>query len=233
MTALPSFVELMASLGLDNKKSSPSPTQEFSSPAIVVSSEHEPTQEHITSRIRVARYSPYGAPISHSHRRSASTLSSDGTDSELPNRTNPASPRHRPCALKLGPESRHRHVSDPEFSANMPISTFVRRKTPTSSPVSPTFAHRTRRRSQSPTIIPVSLPTVPPVFGSHIQHRSDGSPVPSSPSESDDEYSLIHRRSERLTPEYSFPEGRHAAISSFSRDNLVQDATTRCVSPLA
>lgn len=104
MTALPSFVELMATLGLDNK-SSPSPTQEFSSPAIVVSSEHEPTQDHISSRIRVARYSPYGAPIvslstrtrsnrsslqpapqSHSHRRSASTLSSDGTDSELPNR---------------------------------------------------------------------------------------------------------------------------------------------------
>ena len=64
MTALPSFVELMASLGLDNnKKSSPSPTQEFSSPAIVVSSELEPTQEHLSSRIRVARYSPYGAPI--------------------------------------------------------------------------------------------------------------------------------------------------------------------------
>ena len=147
--------------------------------------------------------------------------------------TNTASPRHRPCALKLGPESRHRHVSDSESSANMPISTFVRRKTPTSSPVSPTFAHRTRRRSQSPTINPVSLPTVPPVFGSHIQHRSDGSPVPSSPSESDDENSRIHRRAERLTPEYSFPEDRHAAISSFSRDNLVQDATARCVSPLA
>lgn len=58
MTALPSFVELMASLGLDNKST---PTQELPSPAIVVSSEHE--QEHISSRIRVARYSPYGAPI--------------------------------------------------------------------------------------------------------------------------------------------------------------------------
>jgi len=63
MTALPSFVELMASLGLDNKKSSPPPAQELSSPAIVVSSEHEPTQEHISSRIRVVRYSPYSAPI--------------------------------------------------------------------------------------------------------------------------------------------------------------------------
>jgi hypothetical protein len=232
MTALPSFVELMATLGLDNKKSSPSSTKEFSSPAIVVSSENESTQEHISSRIRVARYSPYGAPISHSHRRSASTLSNDGTDSELPIRTTPTSPRHKPCALNLGPESRHRHVNDPESSANMPISTFVRRKTPTSSPVSPTFAHRTRRRSQSPTINPVSLPTLPPVFGSLIQHRSDGSPV-SSPSESDDETAHIHRRNERLTPEYCFPEDRHTAISSFSRNHLVQDATSRCVSPLA
>ena len=264
MTALPSFVELMASLGLDNnKKSSPSPTQEFSSPAIVVSSEHEPTQEHISSRIRVARYSPYSAPIvsvvtrprlncsslqralqSHSHRRSASTLSSDGTDSELPIRarfrdlrssffvvanlpSQSTSPRHRPCALKLGPESRHRHVNDPESSANMPISTFVRRKTPTSSPVSPTFAHRTRRRSQSPAINPVSLPTLPPVFVSHISHRSDGS---SSPSESEDENSPVSRHTERLTPDYPFVE---AVASSLPRNNLVQDATSRCVSPLA
>jgi len=62
MTALPSFVELMATLGLNNK-SSPSPTQGFSSPAIVVSPEYDPSQEHIASRIRVARYSPYGAPM--------------------------------------------------------------------------------------------------------------------------------------------------------------------------
>ena len=257
----------MATLGLDNKSSPPS-SQELPSPAIIVSSEHEHTQEHISSRIRVTRYSPYGAPIvsvpaclrsshptlqlclpqSHSHRRSASTLSNDGTDSELPNRVrfrhielflllmrsqiNPSSPRHRPCALKLGPESRHRHVNDPESSANMPISTFVRRKTPTSSPVSPTFAHRTRRRSQSPTINPVSLPTLPPVFGSHVHYRSDGSPV-SSPSESDEEDNRIRRRAERLTPEHPFAEDRHAAISSFSRSNLVQDAASRCVSPLA
>jgi len=263
MTALPSFVELMASLGLDNNnnKSSSSPTQEFSSPSIVVSSEHEPIHEHISSRIRVARYSPYGAPIvslatrprsdcsslqrpsqSHSHRRSASTLSSDGTDTELPTRvrscdrgllyttdtpSQTTSPRHRPSALKLGPESRHRHVNDPESSANMPISTFVRRKTPTSSPVSPTFAHRTRRRSQSPTINPVSLPTLPPVFVSHIPHRSDGS---SSPAESDDENSHVPRRAERLTPDYSLAEDRDVVvISSFPGNNLVQ----RCVSPLA
>ena len=63
MTSLPSFVELMASLGLDNKKSSHPSTHEFSSPSIVVSSEHEPAQEHVSSRIRVVRYSPYGAPI--------------------------------------------------------------------------------------------------------------------------------------------------------------------------
>ncbi|KAF9649633.1 hypothetical protein BDM02DRAFT_3186126 [Thelephora ganbajun] len=230
MTALPSFVELMASLGLDNnKKSSLPPTQELSSPAIVVSSEHESTQDHISSRIRVARYSPYGAPISHSHRRSASTLSIDGTDSELPSRTNSASPRHRPCALKLGSESKHRHVNDPESSANMPISTFVRRRTPTSSPVSPTFAHRTRRRSQSPTINPVSLPTLPPVFVPHVQHRGEVSSVPSS----DDEDSSVHRRAERLTPDYPFAKDRHTAISPFSGNGLTHDSTSRCVSPLA
>ena len=265
MAALPSFVELMASLGLDNKnKSSPPPPHEFSSPSIVVSSEHDPIHEHISSRIRVARYSPYGAPIvsptirlrlnrssqrsasqSHSHRRSASTLSSDGTDSELPNRvgfrdrgsvgvvantpSQNTSPRRRPSALKLGPESRHRHINDPESSANMPISTFVRRKTPTSSPVSPTFAHRNRRRSQSPTINPVSLPTLPPVFVSHIPHKSGGSPAPSSPAESDDENNHVPRRAERLTPDYFLVEDGHVVISSFPGNNLAQ----RCVSPLA
>lgn len=63
MTALPSFVELMATLGLDNKPSPPPTVQELSSPSIIVSSEYEQTQEHISSRIRVSRYSPYGAPI--------------------------------------------------------------------------------------------------------------------------------------------------------------------------
>lgn len=144
------------------------------------------------------------------------------------------SPRHRPSALKLGPESRHRHISDSESSANMPISTFVRRKTPTSSPVSPTFAHRTRRRSQSPTFNPVSLPTLPPVFVSHVPRRSDESLIrSSSPSESDNEDNLVHPRTERLTPDYSFSEDRHSSISTFSRNNLLQDATSRCVSPLA
>ena len=151
---------------------------------------------------------------------------------DMHSQTNPTSPRHRPCALKLGPESRHRHVSDPELSANMPISTFVRRKTPTSSPVSPTFAHRTRRRSQSPTINPVSLPTVPPFFAPQTQRINGGSPT-SSPSESDDENTVVRRRPERLTPEYSFAEDRHPPISSFSRNNLVQDESPRCVSSLA
>ena len=264
MTALPSFVELMASLGLDSNKPSPSSTQEFSSPAIVVSSEHEPTQEYISSRIRVARYSPYGAPIvsvfacTRSNRSSLPSptltegvllrfLAMEQTPNSpteyvfaIPNRffwslTLPqtTSPRHRPSALKLGPESRHRHVSDPESSANMPISTFVRRKTPTSSPVSPTFAHRTRRRSQSPTINPVSLPTLPPVFVSHVPHRSDGSCISPPPAESDDENNLVTRRADRLTPDYSFAEDRHVVISPFPRNNLVQDPTSRCVSPLA
>lgn len=270
MTALPSFVELMASLGLDNKKSSSTSTQEFSSPAIVVSSEHEPTQEHISSRIRVARYSPYGAPIvsvtvpldrtAHPYNVLSSPIPTEGVllrsltmepnqnspigyafvifkkcfhRANARSQSNPTSPRHRPSALKLGPESRHRHVNDPESAANMPISTFLRRKTPTSSPVSPTFAHRTRKRSQSPTINPVSIPTLPPVFVSQVQQRDGRSSASPSPSESDDENILVHRHASRLTPEYSFPEDRHISTSPFSRNNLVQDTTSRCVSPLA
>jgi len=174
MTALPSFIELMASLGLESPKMDTSEIPTSTSPSIVIS-EHDPASDRHNLRPRAARYSPYSAPISHSHRRSSSSLSNDGNDSDTPNGTSSASPRlsarvlgHRPSALNLGADSRHRHgVSESEMAANTPISTFVRRKTPQSSPVSPTFAQRTRsgtrRRSQSPTM-PVSLPTLPPVF---------------------------------------------------------------------
>ena len=55
----------------------------------------------------------------------------------------------RPEKLSLG---------DSDFMANTPISTFVRRKTPQSSPISPTFPHR--KRSTSPSA-PVLIPTLP------------------------------------------------------------------------
>lgn len=50
-------------------------------------------------------------------------------------------------------------VLDHDYMANTPISTFLRRKTPQSSPISPTFPHR-RKRSSSPSL-PVSIPTLP------------------------------------------------------------------------
>ncbi|KAL6299129.1 hypothetical protein BKA93DRAFT_619990 [Sparassis latifolia] len=54
-------------------------------------------------------------------------------------------------------------LSDTDLTANTPISTLVRRKTPQASPTSPTFAHRTKRRSCSPAF-PMSIPSLPHVF---------------------------------------------------------------------
>lgn len=216
MTALPSFIELMASLGLESPKADTSEIPS-NSPSIVVS-EHDPVGDRHNLRPRSARYSPYSAPISHSHRRSSSSLSNDGNDSDTPNRATSASPRlstrilgHRPSALNLGADSRHMHaVSESEMTANMPISTFVRRKTPQSSPVSPTFAHRarngTRKRSQSPTM-PVSIPTLPPVFQT--------SPLP------EEQFSLLSvEREDDIPPlsEYPYPPE--------------EDRTTNCVPPI-
>lgn len=48
---------------------------------------------------------------------------------------------------------------DPDLLGNTPISTFVRRRTPQSSPISPTFPHRSKR-SSSPSH-PVSIPKLP------------------------------------------------------------------------
>ena len=128
---------------------------------------------------------------------------------------------HKPVALNLGGDSRHRRaVSESDMTANMPISTFVRRKTPQSSPVSPTFAHRTRnrtrKRSQSPTM-PVSIPTLPPVFLTLLPI----SPVEkiSFPSQQDDDTPC--------TSDYS-DEG-HCLPSSFAME---EDHITRCVPPI-
>jgi hypothetical protein len=61
MTALPSFIELMASLGLESPKADTSEIPS-TSPSIVVS-EHDSVGDRHNIRPRVARYSPYSAPI--------------------------------------------------------------------------------------------------------------------------------------------------------------------------
>lgn len=58
---------------------------------------------------------------------------------------------------------------------NTPISSYVRRKTPQSSPISPTFprytAHGTNHQSSvppSPPTLPISLPTLPTIYSDSV-----------------------------------------------------------------
>ena len=51
--------------------------------------------------------------------------------------------------------------SNSDLSANTPISTYVRRKTPGASPTSPTFP---REALDSPSASPMSIPTLPSLF---------------------------------------------------------------------
>ncbi|KAI0692650.1 hypothetical protein BC835DRAFT_1416401 [Cytidiella melzeri] len=197
-TTLPSFVELMASLGLENNKdvkdeqplnrhsrsSSYSSTSSFisqssasannsqaesstdGSPLIVVSPNPSRDAEFDRRRYR-ARFSPYVPAISHTRRVSMP----DVVREEQRNiRSSSSSPRsgspshnfvgHRSSTLNLSSSRRpDKLVLDHDFMANTPISTFLRRKTPQSSPISPTFPH-SRIRSSSPSP-PVSIPTLP------------------------------------------------------------------------
>lgn len=70
-----------------------------------------------------------------------------------------SSRRSSVAGLSNGPKRPRKELSlDSDLIANTPISTFLRRKTPQSSPISPIFQHR--KRSSSPTL-PVSIPVLP------------------------------------------------------------------------
>ena len=53
------------------------------------------------------------------------------------------------------------YVSSSDLTADTPISTYVRRKTPGTSPTSPTFATDSGYESSSPTTMPFSIPSLP------------------------------------------------------------------------
>ncbi|KAI0921566.1 hypothetical protein AcV7_008216 [Taiwanofungus camphoratus] len=217
MTTLPSFVELMASLGLDNQAgpvdlrshsgpvgfrtrahhsrsssysssgSFPSPisstaslprpdSRADTSPAIMISGDEMSSDRDWDAdrrRIRTTRYSPYAPLISHTRKGSVPIMKEE--IQERPARALSTSPYLSPatCTISrrtssytLKDTSRRPEkltLSETDLTANMPISTFVRRKTPSTSPTSPTFPHRKKRRSTSPSL-PVCIPTLPHVF---------------------------------------------------------------------
>jgi hypothetical protein len=192
MTALPSFVELMASLGLDqdngkpdsadSSRSSPSASPRISSNTFVPS--HSRSKSNISlreshiARQRMNRFSPYSPSISASRRGSLSSLSSSSCSSDterVPLRDISSSPRVAKSALlsrrSTNSLSIHVYRSACDFQANTPISSFVRRKTPSLSPTSPTFSdsHRSLRDAMPS---PLIIPTLPNLYPSSANSES-------------------------------------------------------------
>ncbi|KAJ7742435.1 hypothetical protein DFH07DRAFT_40874 [Mycena maculata] len=184
MTTLPSFVELMSSLGLDQtapapeQAASPSPCSSPSSsprmpsvtPPSPIKSRSSPSlRDAGAPRNRLARYSPYSPVFQLSSRRgSLSSVSSSSSDYERPTVRAYSTSPHPPSS----PRARKRHGnnlsvnvygSSSDLSANTPISTYVRRKTPGASPTSPTFP-REALDSPSASPMPFSIPTLPSLF---------------------------------------------------------------------
>lgn len=188
MTALPSFVELMASLGLDqdnskpdsadSSRSSPSASPRISSSSLVPS--HSRSKSNVSlretslARQRVNRFNPYSPSISASRRGSISSLSSSDTE-RVPLRDISSSPRLAKSALlsrrSTNNLSIHVYRSACDFQANTPISSFVRRKTPSLSPTSPTFndPHRSLRDAMPS---PLTIPTLPNLYPSSANSES-------------------------------------------------------------
>ncbi|KAJ7179294.1 hypothetical protein C8R46DRAFT_1073281 [Mycena filopes] len=215
MTTLPSFVELMSSLGLDQSaapaqehESSSSPrSSPSSSPRMPSVTPPSPTKSRSSpslrdagaSRNRLARYSPYSPGFQLSSRRgSLSSVSSSSSDYERPTVRAYSTSPHPPSS----PRTRKRHGnnltvnvygSSSDLSANTPISTYVRRKTPGASPTSPTFP-REAQDSPSSSPMPFSIPTLPSLFPRSAS--SDSFPLtPNSDVE--------HISSEHSSPNYS------------------------------
>ena len=84
-----------------------------------------------------------------------------------PRQTPSTSPRMRPNTLRdvninATRPPRSRKAGDIEIDSDVPISSFVRRRTPQSSPTASTFPHRRRSTSSQDSFSPVLLPTLLP-----------------------------------------------------------------------
>ncbi|KAJ3920179.1 hypothetical protein F5877DRAFT_77342 [Lentinula edodes] len=176
MTTLPSFVELMASLGINAKAGQPeracTPSSPDSSPSSSpkllgeptpsLQSKSSPSLRDQGRRSRSTRFSPYSSTFISARRRSSispdSSSSSSDTDglservSVFQNSTyltnaqqsSSCSPTLRSSSLRTRKRAQNKLIvnvfgSSPDLSANTPISSYVRRKTPGTSPSSPSF----------------------------------------------------------------------------------------------
>ncbi|KAF5322179.1 hypothetical protein D9619_000849 [Psilocybe cf. subviscida] len=196
--ALPSFIELMASLGLEQRSSgspsierSPSPqprSTPSSSPRSVGSlslptrSSSSPALKELIGRHRTSRYSPYYPGMCYTRRRDSISSNSSASDFESspisPTFITAASCRTRRYRNKL---SVNTYGSSSDLAADTPISTYVRRKTPGSSPTSPTFARDSGYESSSPDPMPFSIPSLPVL----IPQSSSSDSFPNTPTDAE------------------------------------------------
>jgi len=142
-------------------------------PEIVFQSETPPRLSKCRSigRLRESRYAPY-LHKAHGRRPSLPTLLNDLSLSSSEEGKRPASPVEslpeededeniqRLPAPKIVVEGQSLHLM---LHASTPISTFVRRRTPVSSPTAPCYASRRRQSlsSRPDSVAPVLIPTIP------------------------------------------------------------------------
>ncbi|KAK0498472.1 hypothetical protein EDD18DRAFT_1351158 [Armillaria luteobubalina] len=163
MTTLPSFVELISTLGVDSasKALDHSPR---SSRSASPHSLYSPTSSRDRSvrYMSQARYSPYSP--THSSRRGSVSSSSTSSSPDLewcvlPN--HPGSPRIR--KRRDNKLTVNVFGSSTDLSATTPISIYVRRKTPGASPTTSIFVPDSRDTSPSFGHL-LTLPTLPSLF---------------------------------------------------------------------
>ncbi|KAF9569487.1 hypothetical protein CPC08DRAFT_718304 [Agrocybe pediades] len=185
MASLPSFIELMASLGLEQgtpsstvvKQSSSSSTASPQPPSLPGSpragsinapsrSSSSPSIRETTARHHASRFSPYSPAVSLTRRRGSLSSVSSSSDFDSPVSATfyvpslPTATRPRRYRNKL---SVNTYGSSSDLNADTPISTYVRRKTPGTSPTSPTFNNPADSgyESSSPPPMPFSIPSLP------------------------------------------------------------------------
>ncbi|KAN0097734.1 hypothetical protein V8E55_002180 [Tylopilus felleus] len=181
--ALPSFIELMASLGLDNdakptpphittprprsgscssvsSHGSSNPGCSPTSPSFSIS---EPTtrdvdtdRRHGSVRLRTVRFSPYISPSSSTRQSSSTSLTPSAEESENGRRS--VSPRLSSSPGRNKPSPLQSAKNSRELHATTPISSFARRRTPQNSPTTASFPHRVHVDRPETITLPSLLP---------------------------------------------------------------------------
>lgn len=177
-TTLPSFVELMATLGIDPSTKMPASRSSPGSPHLLAVPTLSPTRSRSSPSLREqamprnttrrARYSPYAPTFVTARRGSISSSSSSSPELErISLRAYSSSPRSsspRPRRRVDNKLTVNIFGSSSDLSANTPISSFVRRKTPGVSPTCSTFSVESPPASPTVSPMPFILPTLPSFF---------------------------------------------------------------------